>query len=50
MLLVVDTVAAEEVEVSMSEVVSEDVEEEVYKVEEYTSKEFVEGLEGQMKM
>ena len=50
MLLVVKTVAAEEVDVSMEEVMSEDMEEEVYEVEEDTSKEVVEGEEVHMKM
>ena len=50
MLLAVETVAAEEVDVSMSEVVSEDVEEEVDEGEEDTSKEVVEGTAAHMKM
>ena len=49
-LLALETVAAEEVEVSMEEVVAEDVEEEVYKVEEETSKEVLEGATAHMKM
>ena len=40
-MLSVETVAEEEVDVSMSEVVTEDVEEEVNEVEEDTSKEVV---------
>ena len=50
MLLAVNTVAAEEVDISMEEVVAEDVEEEVDKVEEDTSKEVVEGADAHMKM
>ena len=41
MLLAVETVASEEVDVSMSEVVTKGMEEEVDKVEEDMSKEFV---------
>ena len=37
MLMVVDTMAAEEVGVSMAEAVEEDAKEEVYKVEEDTA-------------
>ena len=50
MLLDVETVAAEEVYVSMSEVVAEDVEEEVDKVEEDTPKEVVEGAAVHIKL
>ena len=50
MLMVVDTMAAEEVGVSMAEAVEEDAEEEVYKVEEETSKEVLEGATAHMKM
>ena len=50
MLLAVETVASEEVDVSMAEVVAEDVEEEVDKVEEDTSKEAMEGSASHMKM
>ena len=50
MLISVETVAAEEVDVSMEEVVKEDVEEEVDKVKEDTSKEIVEGAAAHMKM
>ena len=41
MLLFVDTVAAEEVEVSMEDVAEEDVEWEVYELEKGNSKELV---------
>ena len=50
MLLDVDTVAAEEVKVSMEEVAEEDVQEEVYKVEENTDDEVVEEAGAHMKM
>ena len=50
MLLDVETVAVEELDVSMAEVVEEDVEEEVDELEEDTSKEVVEGAEAHMKM
>ena len=50
MLLDVETVAAEEVDVSMTEVVAEDVEEEVDEVEEDTHKEVVEGAAAHMKI
>ena len=46
MILAVDTVAAEEVDVSMEDFSAEDVEEEVEEVEEDTSKEVVEGGSG----
>ena len=49
-LLAVETAAAEEVDVSMSEVAAEDVEEEVDESEEDTSKELVEGAAVHMKM
>ena len=42
MLLAVDTVAEEEVNISMAYVVADEMEEEVDKVEEYTSKEVME--------
>ena len=44
-----ETVAAEEVDVSMAEVVAEDVEEEMNEVEEDTSNEVVEGADAHMK-
>ena len=50
MLLAVKTVSTEEVDVSISEVVSEDMEEEVGEVEEDTSKEVVEGAAVHIKM
>ena len=50
MLLAVETVASEEVEVSMSEVVEEDVVEEAEGAEEDTSKKVVEGAAVHMKM
>ena len=50
MLLAVETVAAEEMEIPMSEFVAEDVEEDVYEVGEDTSKEVVEGAAAHMKM
>ena len=50
MLLDVETVAAEEVDVSMAEVTEEDMEEEVDDVEEDTYKEVVEGAEAHIKM
>ena len=50
MLLAVKTVAAEEVDVLMIEVVSEYVVEEVDEVDKYTSKESVEGEAAHMKM
>ena len=43
MLLAVETVAAEYVEVSMGDVVAEDVEKDFHEVEEDTSKKVVEG-------
>ena len=43
MLLAVETVAAEDVDVSMAEVVEENVDEEVEEIEEDTSKDVVEG-------
>ena len=49
MLLSVETVAAEEVDVSMEEVVAEDVEEEGDEVYVDTSKEVVEGAASHMK-
>ena len=45
-----ETVSEEEMDVSMSDVVAEDVEEEMDKVEEDTSKEVVEGSADHMKM
>ena len=50
MLMSVETVAAEEVDFSMVEVVAEDVEEEVDEVEEDTYKDVVEGAAEHMKM
>ena len=50
MLLAVKIVSKEEVDVSMAEVVSEDMEEEVGEVEEDTSKEVVEGAAVHIKM
>ena len=50
MLLVVDTVAASDVEVSMAEVMIEDMEEELYWVEEDTSEEVAEGTSAHMKI
>ena len=50
MLLAVETVTTEEVGVSMAEVVAEDVEEDVDKVEQNTSKEVVEGAAAHMRM
>ena len=50
MLLAVETVAAEEVNVSIAEVVAEDVEEEVEEIEEYKSQEVVEGSAAHMRM
>ena len=50
MMLVVETVAAEEVDVSMEEVVTEDVEEDVDKVEDDTSEDIVEGAAAHMQM
>ena len=49
MLLVMEIVAAEEVGVSIAEVVADDIEEEVAKVEEDTSKYLVEGAVAHMK-
>ena len=49
-LLAAVTVEAEEVEVSMAEVVAEDVDEKVDEIEEDMSKYFVEGAAVQMKM
>ena len=49
-MLFVETVEAEEVDISMAEVVAEYVEEEVDKVEEDTSNEVVEGSAAHMKM
>ena len=49
MLLAVETVAVEEMEVSMAEVVVEEVEEDMDKVEEDTSKEVIEGSAAHMK-
>ena len=50
MLLAVETVASEEGDVSMSEVVAEDMEEDVGKLEEDTSKEVMEGKKKHMKI
>ena len=50
MLLAVETVTAKEVEVSMTEVAAEDVEEDVNEVEQDTSKEVVEGAAAHMRM
>ena len=50
MLLAVETVAAKEANVSMAEVMVEDVEEYVDKVEEDTSNEVAEGAAAHMKM
>ena len=50
MILAVETVAAEEVDVSMSEVAAKDVEEDLDKGEEDTSKEVVERAAAHMKM
>ena len=50
MILAVETVETEEVDISMAEVVTEDVEEEVGEVEEYTSEDVTEGAESHMKM
>ena len=50
MLLAVKTVVVEEVDVSISEVTAEDVEEEVDEVEEDTSNEVVEGAAAHIKM
>ena len=50
MLLAMETVTAEEVSVSMAEVVAEDVEEYVDEVEQETSKEVVEGAAAHMRM
>ena len=49
-LLAVETVAEEDVDVSMSEVVTEDVEEEVDEVEEDAYKEVVEGAAAHMRI
>ena len=49
-ILAVETVAAEEVDVSMAEVAAEDVEEEVDEVEEYTAEEVVEEAAAHIKM
>ena len=50
MLLAMETVLAEEVDVSMADVVAEDVEEEVDEVDEETPKEVVGGAAVHMKM
>ena len=50
MLVDVETVDTEEVDISMTEVVAEDAEEEVDEVDEETSKEVVEGAAEHMKM
>ena len=50
MLLDVETVTAEEVDISIAEVASEDMEEEVDEVEEDTSNEVVEGAAAHIKM
>ena len=50
MLLDVETLAAEEVNVSMVEVAAEDVDEEADEVEEETADEVVEGSAAHMKM
>ena len=50
MLLPVETVAAKDMDVSMAEVLEEDVEEEVNEVEEDTSKEVGDGEVVHMKM
>ena len=50
MMMAVETVVAEEVEVSMEEVVAEEVEEELDEVKEDTYKEVVEGAAAHMKM
>ena len=50
MMMAVETVATEEVDVSMAEFVAEDVEEYVEKVEEDTSEEVVEEAAPHMKM
>ena len=50
MLLAVETVAVEEVDVSMAEVAAEDTEEEVDKVEEDTAEEVVEEAAEHIKM
>ena len=50
MILAVETVAAEEVDVSMEDFSAEDVEEEVEEVEEDTSEDVVEGEAAHIKM
>ena len=50
MLLAVETIVVEEVEVSMEKVLVENLKEEVDKLEEYTSKEVVEGAAAHIKM
>ena len=49
-MLYVETVAEEEVDVSMEEVVAEDVEKEVYEVENDTAEEVLEEAAANMKM